>query len=140
MSRLLLGQIHGPDFHTRNLARHGLSEENFSDRGSQFISKLWTRFLKGLENKPCLPSGYHSHLDGQTKIVNIIHEHFSALLCPKKARQHGGLAVGRTFSDKNNVQSSTSMSPFQENFGLHPRVIIGGPTVIFQQQMKLYPL
>lgn len=57
-------------------SRHRLPDKIISDRGHQFVSKLWTQFLKCLYINPYLSLGYHLQSDGQTKRLNLILEQY----------------------------------------------------------------
>lgn len=94
-------------------ARHGLPEEIVSGWGPQFVSKLWTHFLKGLQIKPCLSSGYHPQSDGQTERVNMILEKY--LCCFVPACQDDWVSWLRVaqFAYNNSTHASISLSPFQ---------------------------
>ncbi|KAK3523375.1 hypothetical protein QTP86_029876, partial [Hemibagrus guttatus] len=59
-----------------NVFRHfGIPEDIVSDRGPQFISRVWQRFFKLLGVSVSLSSGYHPQTNGQTerKIQEIRH-------------------------------------------------------------------
>ena len=57
-------------FNRRVLCTKGLPASVVSDRGSQFISHLWTRICQRKGIKIKLSSAHHPETDGQTEIVN----------------------------------------------------------------------
>jgi transposase InsO family protein len=55
---------------------HGLSDNNISDRGSQFTSKFWQLLFKILKVKIKLSSAYYPQTDGQIKKINQVLEQY----------------------------------------------------------------
>ncbi|XP_056132867.1 uncharacterized protein LOC130109929 [Lampris incognitus] len=49
---------------------HGLPKDILSDRGPQFVSRVWRAFCKGLGASVSLSSGYHPQTNGQTERMN----------------------------------------------------------------------
>jgi transposase InsO family protein len=54
----------------RILSLHGIPKTIVSDRGPQFVSKLWEELHKSLGIKLLHSSAYHTQTSGQTERVN----------------------------------------------------------------------
>jgi len=49
---------------------HGLPTDIVSDRDSRFTSEVWKEFLRLLEIRPRMSTGFHPQTDGQTERLN----------------------------------------------------------------------
>ena len=107
---------------------HGLPDDVISDRGSQFVSRFWTRLLQTLGIAVNLSSAYHPQTDGQTERVNQILEQY--LRCSVSYQQDDwvDLLPLAEFAYNNSLHASTGVTPFFANYGLHPRFNISLPT------------
>lgn len=114
----------------QNVVRlHGLPDNIVSDRGTQFVSKFWTRLFELLGTKINLSSAYHPQSDGQTEIVNQILEQY--LRCTINYQQDNwcSLLPFAEFAYNNTIHSSTKKTPFYANYGFHPQFNILTPNI-----------
>jgi hypothetical protein len=59
---------------SRIVCLHGVLKKIVSDRGTQFTLKFWERLHETLDTQLRFSSTYHPQTDGQTEIINQIHE------------------------------------------------------------------
>jgi transposase InsO family protein len=88
-----------------------------SNRGPQFVSKLWEELHKSLGTKLLHNSAYHPQTSGQTERVNQIPEDMlraCVLEFPQKWDECLPLAE---FSYNNSYQESIKMAPFEALYG-----------------------
>lgn len=100
---------------------HGVPENIVSDRGVQFVSSFWRAFCRRCDISLSFSSAFHPQTNGQTERLNQAVELF--LRCYVS---HNQLLWVRylplaEFAINNRVNSSTGVSPFFCNSGLHPR-------------------
>lgn len=113
----------------RNIFRlHGLPDDIVSDRGSQFVSRFWKRFLELLGIKSSLSTAFHLQSDGQTERVNQILDQYLRCFSSYQQDNWSDLLPSAEFAYNNATQDSTKMSPFFANYGYHPRSKILIPT------------
>jgi transposase InsO family protein len=99
------------------LSLHGIPKTIISDRGPQFVSKLWSELHKFLGTKLLHSSTYHPQTSGQTERVNQILEDMlqtCVLEFPQKWDDYLPLAE---FSYNNSYQESIKMAPFEAPYG-----------------------
>jgi predicted glycosyl hydrolase (DUF1957 family) len=53
---------------------HGVPKKIVSDRGTQFMSRVWEKLHEAMDTKLNFSSSYHHQTDGQTERVNQILE------------------------------------------------------------------
>ena len=100
---------------------HGLPDDILSDRGPQFISTFW-KHLFGLLQIDCkLSSSYHPETDGQTERTNQTLEQYLRCFINYQQDDRVDYLHFAEFSDNNSVHSSTKLTPFFANTGVHPR-------------------
>uniref|UniRef100_A0A8C5PKT4 Gypsy retrotransposon integrase-like protein 1 n=1 Tax=Leptobrachium leishanense TaxID=445787 RepID=A0A8C5PKT4_9ANUR len=106
---------------------HGLPSTIVTDRGTQFTARFWRAFCKGLHITQALTSAYHPQANGQTERTNGILEQY--LRCYISHLQHDWVAYLplAEFAYNNQVQRSTTMTPFYINTGYHPSMLPGSP-------------
>jgi len=109
------------DLFLNNIYRlHGLPSDIVSDRGTIFTSNFWTSLMKLLNVTINLSSSFHPQSDGQTERVNQILEQFLRLNCDYMQDDWVNLLPFAEFAYNNSQHSSTKMSPFFANNGVHP--------------------
>ena len=100
---------------------HGLPNEIFSDRGTQFTSKLWTAICKSLNISMKLSSPFHHQTNGLTERVNSVIEQFLRCYSNFKGSNWNEYLFLAEFCYNNSVQESLKKSPFYANYGYNPR-------------------
>jgi hypothetical protein len=99
------------------LSLHGVPKTIVSDRGPQFVAKLWEALHKALATKLLHSLAYHPQTSGQTERVNRILEDMlraSVLEFPHKWDDCLPLVE---FSYNNSYQESIKMAPFEALYG-----------------------
>jgi hypothetical protein len=100
---------------------HGLPLEIISDRGTQFTSHFWERFLSLLGIKRCLSSAYHPQSDGQSERANQVIQQYLRCFVGYHQDDWASLLPLAEFSFNNTLNVSTGYTPFFANSGIHPR-------------------
>lgn len=100
---------------------HGLPTSIISDRGSIFTSRFWQSLLSLLKIKSCMSTAFHPQTDGQTERINSILEQYLRSYLNYQQDDWVSLLAIAEFSYNNTVQSSIRHSPFEANYGFHPR-------------------
>ena len=108
-------------FNRRVLCTKGLPASVVSDRGSQFISHLWTRICQRKGIKIKLSSAHHPETDGQTEIVNKGIKAFLRSYVAYLQDDWIDFLPEAEFVGNNTDHSATGVSPFFANLGYHPR-------------------
>ena len=106
---------------------HGCPKSLLSDRGPQFVSAFWKRFLELLGIERLLTSGYHPETNGGNEVLNQVVEHYLRVFCSYQQDNWFSLLPISEFVYNNSVNSSTQMTPFFADKGYHP---IFDPTII----------
>ena len=103
------------------LRLHGVPEEIISDRGSQFVSHFWKRFLELLNIKRCLSTAYHPQSDGQTERTNqTLEQYLRCFVSYHQDDWHSFLPLAE-FAFNNTISASTKLTPFYAYTGTHPK-------------------
>ncbi len=91
----------------------GIPEDIVSDRGPQFISRVWKNFLKLLGVTVSLSSGYHPQTNGQTerKIQEI--GCFLRTFCHGHQHSWNHFIGWAEYAQNSLRQQSTGLTPFQ---------------------------
>ena len=99
---------------------HGIPSDIVSDRGPQFVSKVWRAFCKGVGATASLSSGYHPQSNGQAERANQAVE--AALRCVASSNPSSWAKYlpWVEYSLNAMVSSATGMSPFQCSLGYQP--------------------
>ena len=99
---------------------HGLPNDVVSDRGSQFTSKFWTRFLQLLGAQVKLSTAFHPETDGQTERLNQTLEQYLRCFVTYQQDDWVNFLPLAEFSYNNSQLASTGFTPFYANYGRHP--------------------
>lgn len=98
------------------------------DRGPQFISNFWKRFLELLGSRRALSSGYHPETDGQTENINQTVQQYLRMFISYRQDDWTKWLGLVEFAYNNSVHASTRVSPFYATFGRHPHFDVNMPT------------
>ena len=101
---------------------HGIPDKIVSDRGPQFISKMWKRFCELAGIKTALSTAFHPQTDGQTERVNQTLETILRIYCNYQQNNWKELLPIAEFAYNNSMHSSIKCSPFYANYGFNPRM------------------
>ena len=101
---------------------HGLPLSLTSDRGPQFISRVWKNLCKILGIKVNLSTAFHLETDGQSEIANQeMERHLRTFVNYQQDDWSEKLAMAK-FAANNNQSASTKLSPFFATKSFHPRM------------------
>ncbi|KAI2648103.1 Transposon Tf2-8 polyprotein [Labeo rohita] len=104
-----------------NVFRHfGLPEDIISDRGPQFISRVWRGFFRLLGVNVSLSSGYHPQSNGQTerKIQEV--GRYLRAYCQDNQERWCQYLPWAEYAQNSLRQSATGLTPFQCVLGFQP--------------------
>jgi len=100
---------------------HGLPQDIYTDRGSQFTSALWNEFMHLLKIKNNITTTYHHETVGQVIRCNSFIEQY--LRAYSRAYYHDDWVdwiYRAEFAYNNSVNESTKETPFFINYEFHP--------------------
>ena len=99
---------------------HGMPKNIVSDRDPKFTSKFWETLFEKLQTKLSMSSASHPETDGQTERMNRTLEQVLRCYANYKQTDWDSLLPLVEFAINNAESSSTGVSPFFANYGLHP--------------------
>ncbi|PRP74592.1 retrotransposon nucleocapsid protein, partial [Planoprotostelium fungivorum] len=108
---------------------HGIPEKIVSDRGTQFTAEFWTSFWKQMGTKHSMSTAYHPQSDGQTERVNSVLNQYLRVYCSYLQDDWVPLLATAEFAYNNSVHTSTGVTPFFANQGLHPNTGRGSRSI-----------
>ncbi|KAL0199895.1 hypothetical protein M9458_003082, partial [Cirrhinus mrigala] len=99
---------------------YGLPEDIVSDRGPQFISRVWKAFFRLLGVTVSLSSGYHPQTNGQTerKIQEV--GRFLRTFCTSHQDTWNQFLGWAEYAQNSLRQATTGLTPFQCILGFQP--------------------
>ncbi|KAE8238369.1 hypothetical protein A4X06_0g8816, partial [Tilletia controversa] len=103
------------------IALHGVPDSIVSDRDPRFKSAFWQSLMKLLGVKLNISSAYHVQTDGQTERTNRTLEHILRPYFSYQQDDWDELLPMAEFAVNNAPSATTGVSPFQANYGRHPR-------------------
>ena len=101
---------------------HGLPDSIVTNRGSFFISQLWSSLCYFVGIKRRLSTASHPQTDSQTKQQNNIIEAYLQAFVNFKQNDWARLLPMAEFVYNNAKNSSTGHMPFELNCGYHPQI------------------
>ncbi len=101
---------------------HGIPESIVTDRGSLFTSKFWSSLYYFLGIKRKLSTAFYSQTDGQTERQNSTMEAYLRAFVNWEQDDWARLLPMAEFAYNNAKNASTGHTPFELNYGYHPRV------------------
>lgn len=107
---------------------HGLPDSIVSDRGSQFISKLWKALCERLRIKANLSTAYHPETDGQSERANQDVKRGIRTYCNYMQDDWSKWLPMVEFAD---------LPPFYLNKGFHPRMSFAPNTATYERLLAM---
>uniref|UniRef100_A0A8C6K7U4 Gypsy retrotransposon integrase-like protein 1 n=1 Tax=Nothobranchius furzeri TaxID=105023 RepID=A0A8C6K7U4_NOTFU len=104
---------------------HGIPSEILSDRGPQFIAKVWKDFCRSIGAEPCLSSGFHPQTNGQCERLNQEVEDTLRCLCADNPTSWSLHLPWVEYSHNTHVSAASGLSPFEASLGYQPPLLPG---------------
>ncbi|KAI0994504.1 hypothetical protein K3495_g13678, partial [Podosphaera aphanis] len=99
-------------------------ESIISDRGTQFVSTFWRTLTSRLGIKLNPSSAWHPATNGQTERINQDIEQFLRLYVNWEQNDWALWLPLAEFAGNDAISSTTGISPFFANYGMHPKIEI----------------
>ena len=101
----------------RIVSLHGIPRTIISDRGPQFVARLWEQLHASLGTQLIRSSSYHPQTDGQTERINQILEDMLRACVLSYSKKWDECLPLAEFSYNNGYQESVRMAPFEALYG-----------------------
>uniref|UniRef100_A0A8C6LN61 Gypsy retrotransposon integrase-like protein 1 n=1 Tax=Nothobranchius furzeri TaxID=105023 RepID=A0A8C6LN61_NOTFU len=117
---------------------HGISTEILSDRGPQFVSKVWKEFSTVLGARVALTSGFHPQTNGQCERMNRELGAMLCCVCAIKPSAWSDHLAWVEYTHNSHISTATDQSPFEVSIGYQPSFIPlrTGPTTSTPQFLR----
>ena len=124
-------------FVKRVVRDHGIPKVVISDRGPQFVAKVWQHLLKSLHSQAALSTTHHPQTDGQTeRAIQTLRRIIRSYVYLMGNDYLKTLPLFQ-FALNNAPATSTTYSPFQILYGRYPK---GPPDTFFSESMHADPV
>ena len=111
-------------FKGRGYRNHGLPSNIISDRDSLLMSKFCKALFESLGTKSAPSTAYHPQTYGKSEIANRKVEEMIRAFANYNKKNWDYTLVDFEVTNNSAVNSTTLCSPFEVNYGLHPRTIL----------------
>ena len=123
-SRNVTAKSFAKDFYEKVVCIHGCPAEVLSDRGSAFVSHLWTHLADLLDVRRTFTAGYHPATNGRAEKMNGHVVNLLRTLVSEKPREWDKYLPSVVFSINNTVCNSHGVTPFICLHGYAPTTIL----------------
>ena len=111
------------------ICKHGVPDNNITDRGTQFTSRCWARVCSNLSINHRLSTAFHPQTDGQTERKNQTMEQYLRAFCNYELDNWVELLPLAEFAYNNSLHASTRMTPFWALYHRNPQMQFKAPKV-----------